>query len=59
MSNKEVSLDDVEVNAPSRDDLNLPEDPGPAILGKTPVVGSLRRRNDMTVIRDEIKRQVD
>jgi len=35
-------------------DIDIPENPGPAILGNTPIVGTLRRENDMPVLRDEL-----
>jgi len=31
---------------------NVPNNPGPALTGRTPVVGSLRRSRDMPVLRD-------
>lgn len=36
-------------------DVELPANPGPALAGKTPVVGSVRRGLDMPVLRDELK----
>lgn len=36
-------------------DVEIPEDPGPALMGNTPLVGSVRRGLDMPVIRDELK----
>lgn len=33
---------------------NMPDNPGPAALGRTPAVGSFRRKRDLPVIRDEI-----
>jgi len=45
------SLDtDIEIN---------PDDRGPAILGKEPVIGELRRDQGVPVIRDEIKEELD
>jgi len=34
-----------------------PDDKGPAILGKEPVIGELRREQGVPVIRDEIKEE--
>jgi len=39
----------------SSTDVELPNDPGPALMGNTPVVGSVRRGLDMPVLRDELK----
>lgn len=36
-------------------DIELPDDPGPALMGKTPVIGSVRRGLDIPVLRDELK----
>lgn len=36
-------------------DVEIPENPGPALAGKTPLVGSVRRGLDMPVLRDELK----
>lgn len=36
-------------------DVELPNDPGPALMGNTPVVGSVRRGLDMPVLRDELQ----
>lgn len=35
-------------------DVELPDDPGPALMGKTPVVGTVRRGLDMPVLREEL-----
>lgn len=40
-------------------DIEAPEDPGPALLGKTPVIGQLRRENDLPVIRDEVAEELE
>lgn len=34
--------------------VEVPENPGPPIIGRTPVVGSVRRANDLPVLRDEV-----
>lgn len=36
------------------EDLEIPENPGPSILGKDPIVGSVRRILDVPVLRDRI-----
>lgn len=36
-------------------DIELPDDPGPALMGKTPVIGSVRRGLDIPVLRDELR----
>ena len=35
--------------------LNIPSNPGPAVAGRTPLVGSLRRSRDMMVLRDRLR----
>lgn len=40
------------------EEVDIPEDPGPAVLDKTPVLGSVRRSNDLPVLRDEIKEEL-
>ena len=42
----------------AKEELNIPDDPGLAVQGNTPVLGSLRRKNDMPVLRDELKDQI-
>lgn len=37
---------------------DIPEDPGPAIAGRTPIIGSFRRKNGMPVARDELKKMM-
>lgn len=36
------------------DALDIPDNPGPAVAGRTPVVGSVRRSQGMPVLRDQI-----
>lgn len=49
-------MEDFDFNQTDPDtDVEIPEDPGPALMGKTPVVGSVRRGLDMPVIREELK----
>jgi hypothetical protein len=38
---------------------DLPEYPGPNVLGHTPLIGTARRNNDLPVIRDELADAVD
>lgn len=35
--------------------MDLPDDPGPAAAGRTPLVGAVRRSNNMPVIRDQLQ----
>ena len=60
MSNQDLNIEDLELNAPDPDDIDaeVPEDPGPALMGKTPVIGTVRRNNDLPVLRDELKDQL-
>lgn len=39
--------------------VDLPKNPGPNALGHTALVGSVRRSNDLPVLRDELVNQVD
>jgi|APHM01.1.fsa_nt_gi hypothetical protein len=38
---------------------SLPNNPGPSILGRTPILGSVRRNRDMTVLRDNLPDLMD
>jgi hypothetical protein len=38
---------------------NVPENPGPNALGHTPLIGSVRRSNDIPVIRDRAAEEID
>lgn len=38
---------------------DLPDNPGPNALGHTPLIGSVRRSNDIPVIRDRAAEEVD
>lgn len=44
----------------SRDfaNVDMPDEPGPAALGREPVVGTFRRQRDMPVLRDELAEMV-
>lgn len=33
---------------------DIPDEPGPAVLDRTPVVGTVRRSNGLPVARDEV-----
>lgn len=35
--------------------MSMPDDPGPAAAGRTPLVGTVRRSNNMPVVRDQLK----
>jgi len=34
--------------------MNMPESPGPAVMGNTPVIGMVRRERGMPVVRDQL-----
>lgn len=38
---------------------DMPDDPGPAVAGRTPLVGTLRREQDMPVLRDQLQEMMD
>jgi len=33
---------------------DIPDNPGPSIAGREPVIGALRRKNGLPVLRDEV-----
>lgn len=37
-----------------QDMMSVPDNPGPAVTGRTPVLGSVRRSRDMPVLRDQL-----
>jgi hypothetical protein len=39
--------------------VDVPDYPGPAALGHEPLIGSVRRENDMPVLREEVVDAVD
>jgi hypothetical protein len=39
--------------------VQVPDYPGPNVLGHTPLLGSVRRSNDLPVIRDEVADAID
>lgn len=59
MSFDELNLDELESGDVDEADLPDPEEAGPALLGRTPVIGSVRREKGMTVVRDEIKKELN
>lgn len=50
---------DAVVGRMGSDALNMPDEPGPAVTGRTPVVGQLRRDRDLPVLRDELGDMMD
>jgi hypothetical protein len=40
-------------------DVEFPKNPGPNALGHEPLIGSVRRSNDLPVIRDKVADAVD
>lgn len=40
-------------------DVDIPNNPGPNILGHQPLIGSVRRSQDIPVIRDRAAEEVD
>lgn len=60
-STESANVDAVVGQSGSGLDLSPPEDPGPAVTGRTPVVGELRRQSDrdVPVLRDRIGTLVD
>lgn len=34
--------------------MDVPDEPGPAVAGRTPLVGTVRRSNGMPVVRDQL-----
>lgn len=43
----------------NRANVETPQYPGPNALGHTPLIGSVRRSNDLPVIRDKVADAVD
>lgn len=41
------------------DAVDVPDEPGPALAGRTPLVGSVRRSNGMPVVRDQLSGMMD
>lgn len=59
-----MSLEELDLNQENdtpMDDVEVPEtdDMGPAVLGKQPLIGSVRRSKGLPVARDEIKKEFD
>lgn len=57
--NVEEVQDRLDIDPVTEDDIPDTDEAGPAILGRTPVVGMLRRKNDEPVVRDKIKDELD
>lgn len=49
-----MSQDPQDMDFGAGEDVDIPDDPGPAVAGKTPILGSLRRNNGIPVARDEL-----
>jgi len=47
------------VGSSGKSGLSMPEDPGPAAMGKTPVIGQARRERDLPVVRDRVGTLLD
>lgn len=54
MSQRNNSDIDLEVS-----EEDVPNDPGPAVTGRTPILGTVRRKNGMPVLRDELGEAVE
>lgn len=52
-------LDELNGEFSAEDEVDVPDEPGPALLGRTPAVGSIRRSQGMPVLRDEVKDQME
>ena len=39
--------------------VEMPDNPGPSIAGRTPAIGSFRRENDIPVVRDNLPDVLD
>ena len=65
MDESDISLDNLDVGQ-SSDGVDLDEirenlgegEYGPALMDKTPLIGEVRRQNDMPVLRDELRDQL-
>lgn len=40
------------------EDIDIPDEPGPAIAGRTPVIGTIRRSREIPVLRDRVAKQI-
>lgn len=47
------------VGAAPTDVLEVPDNPGPAMTGRTPLIGQVRRNKDLPVVRDELSGLLD
>lgn len=61
MSQKELELEGMEnvQDQLNQLDLDVPDDLGLAVRGKTPALGELRRNNDIPVLRDKIAEEFE
>ena len=41
------------------DSVDIPDYPGPAALGHEPLIGSVRRKQDIPVLREEVAQRID
>lgn len=41
------------------DEIEVPDEPGPSIAGRTPLVGTVRRSQGAPVLRDELSDELD
>lgn len=35
--------------------IEVPDNPGPAVMGRTPILGTVRRSRDLPVLRDQLQ----
>jgi hypothetical protein len=54
-----LTLENLETADVEEADIPDPDEAGPALLGREPVVGSVRRKQGVTVIRDELKEELN
>lgn len=47
-------MEDIELGNIEQEEIEAPDEPGPSLLGRTPVVGTARRNYGVLVLRDEI-----
>jgi len=52
MTNQQLEVNQLEDYS---EEVDIPSEPGPALLGRTPAVGSFRREQGIPVLRDELK----
>lgn len=54
-----LTLEDLETADVEQADIPDPDEAGPALLGREPVFGSVRRKQGVPVIRDELKEELN